>query len=76
MLLLVYAEDCIILADSEARIDALIHSFKNGKEKYILTEEGLIDKFLGISISKIYDNRYGLAQPFLIERIIELIESE
>ena len=50
--------------------------FKNGKEKYILTEEGSINKFLGISISKLDDNWYELAQSFLIERIIEFIESE
>ena len=40
-----------------------------------MTEEGSINKFLGISISKLDDNQYELAQPFLIERIIELIES-
>ena len=71
MLLLVYVYDCIILANSEARIYVLIHSLKNGKQKYILTEEGSIDKFLVIIISKLYDNQYELTQPFLIERIIE-----
>ena len=58
MLLLVYIDDCIIIADSEARIDVLIHSLKNVKEKYILTEEGSIDKFLGMSISNLNDNQY------------------
>ena len=66
MLLLVYVDDCIILAESEARIDVLIHSEKIGKEKYVLTEEGSIDKFLGISIYKLDDNQYDLAQLFLI----------
>ena len=56
MLLIVYVDDCIIPADSEARIYVLIHYFKIGKEKYILTEEGSIDKFLGIGISKLDDN--------------------
>ena len=76
MLLIVYVDYCIIIAVSEACVDVLIHSLKNGREKYILTEEGSIDKFLVISISKLDDNRYELAQPFLIERIIEFIESE
>ena len=49
--------------------------FKNVNEIYTLTEEGLIDKFLGISISYLDGNRYELAQTFLIERIIEFIES-
>ena len=56
MLLLVYVYDCIIIDDSESRIDLSINSLKIGKEKYILTEEGLIDKFLGISISKLDEN--------------------
>ena len=76
MLLLVQVDDCIILSDSEARIYVLIHYLKNGKDKYILTDEGSIDKFLGISISELDDNQYELAQPFLIERFIEFIESE
>ena len=75
VILLLYVGDCIMPADSEALIDVLIHSLKNGKEKYILTEEGSIDKFLGTSISKLDDNQYYLAQPFLIELIIEFIES-
>ena len=58
MILIFYVDDCIILADSEARIDVLIHSLKNGKEKYILTEEGSIDKFLGICIYKLDNNQY------------------
>ena len=56
MLLLLYVDDCIILAESKAHIDVLILYFKNGKEKYILTEKSSIDKFLSISISKIYEN--------------------
>ena len=58
MLPLIYVDDCIVIADSEARIDVLIHSLKNVKEKYILTEEGSIDKFLGMSISNLNDNQY------------------
>ena len=76
ILLLVYVDEWIILSHSEARIDVLIRSFKNGKENRILTDEGSIDKFLVISISKLDENWYELAQTFLIGRIVELIESE
>ena len=41
-----------------------------------MTEEGSIDKLLDISISKLDDNQYELAQPFLIERIVKFIENE
>ena len=49
--------------------------FFNVKEKYISTEEGLIDKFLCISISELDDNQYELLQLFLIERIVDFIEN-
>ena len=45
-------------------------------ERKKLTEEGLIDKFLGIIISKLDENWSELAQIFSIERIIKLIEIE
>ena len=76
MLPLIHVDDFIILADFNVCIYLLIHTLKNGKEKYILTEEGSIDKFLSIHISKIDDKWYELAQSFLIKRIIEFIESE
>ena len=76
MLLLVYGDDFIIIAESEVRIDVLIRSIKNGKEKYILSEEGSIHKFLSICISKLDDNKYELEQPLLIGRIVEFIEGE
>ena len=77
MILLVYVDDCIILAESEVQIDVLIHSLIFfGTEKYIWTEEGSIDKFLGISIFKLNDNQYYLGEPLLIERIIEFIAGE
>ena len=76
MILLVYVDDCIIIADNSMRIDYLIHSLKNGKEKYILTEEGTLDKLLGINITPIDDDRFELSQPFLIKRIVKFVESE
>ncbi len=76
MILLVYVDDCIIIGDSMMRIDHLIHSLQHGEEQYILTEEGTLDKFLGINITKLDDNRFELSQPFLIERIIQFVKSE
>ncbi len=76
MILLVYVDDCIIIADNIMRIDVLIHSLKNGEEKYILTEESTLDKFLGINIERLDEDRFELSQPFLIERIIKFVESE
>ena len=66
MLLLIYVDYWIILSDSEAHIDVVIHSLKTGKERDILIEEGSIDILLGIGISKLDENRYELAQLFII----------
>ncbi|MCP4094802.1 MAG: hypothetical protein GY748_01030 [Planctomycetaceae bacterium] len=76
MIMFVYVDDCIIISDSIARIDVLIHSLMNGPEKFVLTDEGTLDKFLGINISKLDDGRYEFTQPFLIDRIIKFINTE
>ena len=48
MVLLTYIDDCILVVTSIVDIDAFIQSMKNGPEKFILTEKGDINKFLGI----------------------------
>ena len=76
IIVLVYVEDCIIVSDSKARIDVLVHSLQNGKETYILTEEDTINKFLGINITRLDDERYELLQPFLIQIITDYIKTD
>jgi hypothetical protein len=46
---------------------------KNGPENFVLTDEGDIDKFLGIEINHLDDKRFEMSQPFLIERICTLL---
>ena len=74
MIVLVYADDCIIISDSKMKIDHLVHTLHHGPEKFVLTEEGTLDKFLGINIQPVGDDKYELSQPFLIERLVNLIE--
>jgi hypothetical protein len=40
-----------------------------GDTHFVLQEEGLIDKYLGVNIKKIDANTFELAQPFLIKQI-------
>ena len=54
-------------------IDFFVNSMKNGSENFILTDEGNIDKFLGIDIKNYEDGRFELTQPFLIERIVKFL---
>ena len=70
MIILTYVDDCIIVGDSMKDIDAFVTSMQNGPEGFILTDEGDIDKFLGIDIRQIGNNKFKLAQPHLVDRIV------
>ena len=76
MIVLTYVDDCIIVGTSMKDIDAFIKSMQEGPENFILTDEGDIDKFLGIEIKKLAPNKFELVQPFLIDRIVTLLGLE
>ena len=44
-----------------------------GNEDFELTDEGSIDKYLGVKIDNIDKNSFEMSQPFLIQRIIEFL---
>ena len=46
---------------------------KNGPERFILTDERYINKFLGIEITHIDEKRFKVLKPLLIDRNISLI---
>jgi hypothetical protein len=73
MIILTYVDDCIIVGTSMKSIDRLIESMQKGPEGFILTDEGDIDKFLGIEIRHLEQNKFEIAQPFLIDRIVRLL---
>eukprot|EP00956_Cyclotella_meneghiniana_P007593 scaffold10232_cov46-Cyclotella_meneghiniana.AAC.3 len=50
IIVLVYVDDCIIVSDNKLKIQHFVHSLKTGPEQFVLTEEGTLDKFLGINI--------------------------
>jgi hypothetical protein len=51
-------------------INTFVNSMKDGPKGYVLTDEGDINKFLGIEIKEITKNKFELSQPFLIEQIV------
>lgn len=73
MIILTYVDDCIIVGPSMKDIDSFVTSMKEGTENFILTDEGDIDKFLGIEISQLDKNRFKISQPYLIDRIVSLL---
>ena len=73
-IILVYVDDMIALSkDSQVLVD-LVKNLQ--KKKYILTNEGPISKYLGVDVRKHKDGSFELVQPFLIQRIIDLLGLE
>ena len=73
MIILTYVDDCIIVGPSMDRIDSFVKSMNTGKENFVLTDEGDINKFLGIEITQIDDKRLKVSQPFLIDQIVRFL---
>ena len=64
-IVMTYVDDCIIIADAEYKIDNLIKSMHGGKEKFVFTDEGSIDKYLGVDIHQLDNEIFEMTQPFL-----------
>ena len=48
MIIITYVDDCIISGRSMKDIDSFIYSMQHGSDNFILTDEGDVNKFLGI----------------------------
>ena len=75
-ILLVYVDDCIIFARKKSIIDEIILSLKNGKENFDLTDEGDVNRFLGVEVTKLKKGSFELSQPFLIERLLNVVSMD
>ncbi len=51
----------------------MIQSLHKGDESFVLQDEGLIDKYLGVKIKQLEDSSFELTQPFLIEQVIKFL---
>ena len=75
MIVLCYVDDCILLSPEKGVIDEFLVSLKNGPEKFVFTDEGSIERYLGVEITKLADGSgFTMTQPFLIERILQAAE--
>jgi len=72
-IVLTYVDDCIILGKNMAVVDSVIQTLRDGQEDFELTDEGSIDKYLGVMTKDINENRFEMSQPFLIRRIIQFL---
>ena len=73
MIILTYVDDCIIVVPSMENINRFVDSKKNGNENFVLTDEGDINKFLGIEITQLDDKRFKISQPYLTDRMLSFL---
>ncbi len=74
MVILVYVNDCIIVGKDMGSIDNFVLLVQNSSENFVLTNEGSIAKFLGIVIKCLGKQEFQISQPFLINRILSLLQ--
>ena len=69
IIVLTYVDYCIILARDKGTITKFIATLRLGPEKFDFTDEGTLDKYLGVEVQR-QPKGFSMSQPFLIERII------
>ena len=68
---LVYVDDMIALSKDKSVLEDLVKNLKS--KNFILTDEGSLDKYLGVDVKRKKDGGLELVQPYLIERILTLL---
>ncbi len=76
MVILVYVNDCIIIGKDMGEIDKFVRSMQQRSENFVLTDEGSIDRFLGIQIKRLGKEEFEISHPFLIDCILALLQLE
>lgn len=69
VIILIYADDCIILSKNKQSIIKILELLRNN---YTITDEGGMEEYLGIQLERT-DDTIRMSQPLLINRIIEAI---
>ena len=72
--IMVYVDDMIALAKNKSVLENLVANLK--QKDFILTDEGTLTKYLGVDVKHKSDGSFELKQPFLIQRIIDLLGLE
>ena len=67
---LVYVDDCLIFHKTQ---NGVLDCIKSIDSQFDITREGSIEKYLGVKIQWHNDGTIELTQPFLIDRILQLL---
>ena len=74
MVILQYVDDCILISRDGTAIQSFITSLEKGSENFIFTDEGAMNAYLGVEISRLPNgDGFTLTQPFLIDRVIQAL---
>ena len=76
IIVLVYVDDCIVIGKNESIIADFITSLRNGEEHFEFTEEGSLKEYLGVEVKKISHTVFELKQPYLIEKILNILVND
>ena len=73
-IVLLYIDDCIIINRCDFKVpDNLIKSLKECHEKFDFTDDGNLEKYLGVDAKRHTDGRIQLTQTHLIQRFSDVI---
>ncbi len=73
-IVLVYVDDMIIFSRKGTRAgELLVEALGEGHENFVFTDDGDLDKYLGVDVKRYKDGRIELTQPHLIERFLAVI---
>jgi hypothetical protein len=72
LICMIYVDDVCVVGTSQAKIDALLQSFKDDGDQYNweMTEEGSISDFLGIDIRRVSQRVWKMTQEGLIDSVL------
>ena len=77
LIVLVYVDDCILISKEHSAMAAFVQSLRDGPENFVFTEDGTLESYLGVCITRLSDSSgFEMSQPFLIDRIIKAIGFE
>ena len=71
---LVYVDNCIVFSKDSHTIEDLVISLKTGPENFLQTDEGDIENYLGVEIRPLKCDTFELCQPYLIKKVLELLD--
>ena len=74
LIVLVYVDDCILISKKKSTIKDFVQSLHNVPEDIVFTEEGSLESYLGVCISKLPGGKgFEISKPFLIDRTIKAV---